>query len=155
MGYRTVFDVAQNGIQWWPLFGVIFGGLFAIVGLALRTSGDKDSALKATVFQLFGAMFVLFALGFFASTCSEYRNARKALATHNYSISEGLVSDFVPMPPGGHFTESFVVNRIRFEYGIGWGSTTFNSERNKGFIHDGVQAQITYVGKDIIRVEIK
>jgi hypothetical protein len=155
MGYRTVFDVAQNGLQWWPLFGLIFGALFTIVGLALKKPGDKDSALKATLFQLFGGMFILFALGFFASTYSEYRNARKALATHSYSISEGVVSDFVPMPPGGHSTESFAINGFRFEYSSGWGSTTFNSEWNKGFIHDGVQARITYVGKDIIRVEIK
>jgi len=142
MGYRTVFDVAQNGIQWWPLFGLIFGALVAVVGVALRTSGDKDSALKATLFQPFGAVFILFALGFFASTYSEYRNASKAFATHNYSISEGVVSDFVPMPPGGHSTESFAVNGVRFEYSSGWGSTTFNSAWNKGFIHEGVQARI-------------
>ena len=155
MGYRTVFDVAQNGVQWWPLFGLTFGALFAVIGLALRTSGDKDSPVKATLLQLIGAVCILFALAFFASTFNEYRNARKAFATHNYSISEGVVSDFVPMPPGGHSIESFAVNGVHFEYGSGWGSTTFNSEWNRGFIHDGVQARITYVGKDIIRVEIE
>src|SRR5712692_4529954 len=124
MGYRTVFDVARDGFQWWPLFGLIVGALFAVIGSALRISGDKDSAVKASLFQLIGTVFIVFALAFFASTYNEYHNARKAFATHNYSISEGVVSDFVPMPPGGHSTESFVVNGARFEYGSGWGSTT-------------------------------
>lgn len=74
---------------------------------------------------------------------------------HSYSVTEGVVSDFIPMPPGGHSTERFVVNGVRFEYGSGWGSTTFNSEWNKGFIHNGVEARITYVGKEIIKVEVK
>ena len=85
----------------------------------------------------------------------EYRNAQKAFAIHAYSVSEGVVNNFVPKPPGGHATETFVVNGVRFEYGSGWGSTMFNSEWNKGFIHDGVEARITYVGKDIIKVEVK
>lgn len=48
-----------------------------------------------------------------------------------------------------------MVNDVRFEYGSGWGVTMFNSEWNKGLIHDGVEARITYVGKDIVKVEVK
>ncbi len=156
MGYRTVFDVTKVGFQWWlPLLIFIFGALFVGIGWAVRTSGDKDSLAKGTVFQIVGAVGVLGALGFFTSMYGEYRNGQKAFATHAYSISAGEVKDFVPMPPGGHATESFVVSGVRFEYGSGWGSTMFNSEWNKGFIHNGVEARITYVGKDIIKVEVK
>jgi hypothetical protein len=91
----------------------------------------------------------------FLSMYWEYRSARKAFEIHSYSVSEGVVTDFIPMPPGGHSTESFKVNGVRFEYGSGWGSTMFNSEWNKGFIHNGVEARITYVAKDIIKVEVK
>ena len=100
-------------------------------------------------------MGILGALTFFIAIYSEYRNARNAFEAHSYSVSEGVVTDFVPMPPGGHSTESFVVNGVRFEYGGGWGSTTFNSEWNKGFIHNGVETRITYVGTEIIKVEVK
>ena len=34
-------------------------------------------------------------------------------------------------------------------------STRFNSEWNKGFIDKGVEARIAYIGKDIIKVEVK
>ena len=156
MGYRTVFDVTQVGFQWWiPLLVFIFGALFVGIGWAVRKSGDKDSFTKGTFFQIVGAVGILGALGFFTSMYGEYHNAQKAFATHAYSVSEGVVKDFVPMPPGGHATESFVVHGVRFEYGSGWGSTMFNSEWNKGFIHDGVEARITYVGKDIVKVEVK
>jgi len=156
MGYRTVFDVTQVGFQWWiPLLIFIFGALFVGIGWAVRASGDTDSLTKGKFFQILGAVGMLAALGFFTSMYGEYRNAQKAFAAHTYSVSEGVVEDFVPMPPGGHATESFMLHGVRFEYGSGWGSTMFNSEWNKGFIRDGVEARITYVGKDIIKVEIK
>ena len=156
MGYRTVFDVTKVGFQWWlPLLIFIFGALFVGIGWAVRASGDTDSLTKGKFFQILGAVGMLAALGFFTSMYGEYRNAQKAFAAHAYSVSEGVVEDFVPMPPGGHATESFMLHGVRFEYGSGWGSTMFNSEWNKGFIRDGVEARITYVGKDIIKVEIK
>jgi len=156
MGYRTVFDVTQVGFQWWiPLLIFIFGGLFSVIGWAVRTSGEESYVAKGILFQVVGAVGLLAALGFLGSTYSEYHNAQQALANHNYSVSEGVVSDFVPMPPGGHATESFLVEGARFAYGGGWGSTIFNSEWNKGLIHNGVQARITHVGKDIIKIEVK
>lgn len=90
MGYRTVFDVTQVGLQWWiPLLIFIFGGLFLGIGWALRT-GDKDSFTKGTLFQIGGAMGILGALGFFTSMYGEYRSVQKAFAAHSYSVSEGV-----------------------------------------------------------------
>ena len=156
MGYRTVFDVTQVGFQWWiPLLIFIFGALFFGIGKAVTTSGDNDSFRKGVFFQIIGAVGILGALGFFASMFSQYRAAQKAIEVRAYSVSEGVVHDFIPMPSGGHSIESFIVNGVRFEYGGGWGSTMFNSEWNKGFIHNGVEARITYVGKDIVKVEVK
>ena len=156
MGYHTVFDVTRVGVQWWiPLLICIFTGLVLVIGWALKTSGDRDSKRMAVIFQLVGAVGILGALGFFASIYGEYHSATNALATHDCAIAEGVVTDFVPMPLGGHATESFRVNGVRFEYGSGWGSTVFDSERNTGFIHNGVQARITYRGKDILKVEVR
>src|SRR5215831_5776126 len=150
MDYHTVFDVTQVGFQWWiPLLIFIIAALFVVIGWGVRTSGDRDSEFKGTFFQIGGAVGILGALGFFIFMYGEYHKARKALQTHTYSVSEGVVTDFIPMPAGGHSTESFVVNGVHFEYGSGWGSTTFNSGWNKGFIYNGVEARIAYVGKDI------
>jgi hypothetical protein len=156
MEYRTVFDASQGGFQWWiPLLMAIFGALFFGIGWILRTSRDGDLPAKCRFFQTVGGVSILGSIVFFAFAYLEHHNAQRAFATKTYSVTEGVVSDFIPMPPGGHSTESFVVNSVHFEYGSGWGSTAFNSDWNKGFIHNGVEARITYVGKDIIKVEVK
>jgi len=154
MGYRTVFDVTRDGFQWWmPLLMLLFASLFVLIGWGVRKSGDTDSSTKGLLFQLVGAVGSFGAIVFLAFMYGEYRAANQAMATHGYSVVEGAVTNFVPMPVGGHSLESFNVNGVFFEYGSGWGSTTFNSEWNKGLIHDGVQARITYIGKKIIKVE--
>lgn len=63
------------------------------------------------------------------------------------------MTNFIPMPPNGHSTESFNVSSSYFEYSSGWGSTSFNSEWNKGYIHNGAKVRITFLDKDILRVE--
>jgi hypothetical protein len=45
MPYRTAFDVAQVGFQWWPsLLIAIVSALVMIVGWALENSGDDDDS---------------------------------------------------------------------------------------------------------------
>jgi hypothetical protein len=156
MGYRTAFDVRQAGFHWWiALLVVTFATLFLGIGWALRGSRDDELSLKGLLFQLVGAIGVLGAATFLVSTYREYHAATKALLKHDYSVAEGSVTDFVPMPPGGHSTETFRIDGVRFEYGGGWGSTVFNSEWNTGFIHNGVQARITYHDRDILKVEVR
>jgi hypothetical protein len=156
MGYHTVFDVTRVGFQWWiPLLMFIFAGMIFGIGWAVRSSGERDSDMKGGLFQIVGVIGLLAAAGWFVSTYSEYHNAAKALATNQCSVAEGVISDFVPMPPGGHSTESFRVAGVKFAYGGGWGSTVFNSEWNTGFIRNGVQAKVTYRGSDILKIEVK
>jgi hypothetical protein len=78
-----------------------------------------------------------------------------SLVHHDYSITEGVVTDFIPMPPGGHASKSFRIDGVNFSYGSGFGSTVFNSEWNNGAIHNGVEARISYRGPDILRIEVK
>jgi hypothetical protein len=156
MEYRTVFDVTQNGFAWSLPFLISMGaGIFLLLGWALRKSGDRDLSVKGMIFQGSGGIGFLGALVFLIAGYAEYHSASKALTDRDYSIAEGVVTEFIPMPPGGHANESFRVNEAGFSYGSGWGSTVFNSEWNKGFIHNGVQARITYRGSDILRVEGK
>jgi len=132
-----------------------FSAFFVVVGWAVRTSGDRSSSMRGLAFQGFGLISIMAAAVFFFSMYSQYHSAKKALLARDYSVTEGIVTDFIPMPPGGHATESFRINGVRFEYGGGWGSTVFNSDWNKNFIHNGVQARITHRGSDMLRVELR
>ena len=156
MNYHVVFDVSQNGSQlaiWFliPLFALLSG----LVGWALKNSDDRQSAFKGKFFALISACGFALSLVLLVGNYYEYRHAKKALETRNYRIVEGTVKEFVPMPPGGHSTESFKVGDASFQYGSGWGSTIFNSEWNRGYIHNGAQVRITYSDRDILRVEVR
>jgi hypothetical protein len=154
--YHIAFDVTRNGFQWMIPFLISMGaGIFLLLGWALRKSGDRDLSVKGVIFQGLSGIGVLGALGFLIAAYSTYHNASRALSDHDYSIAEGIVTDFIPMPAGGHAVESFRINGVNFSYGSGWGSTVFNSEWNKGAVHNGVQARISYRGSDILRVEVR
>ena len=153
---KPKFDLIQNGVHWLGPF-VIFvaAALFLLIGWVLRQSDQRNTSPRRLMFQMVGGVGILGALVFFASAFAEYHEASKLLAEYRYSTVEGVVSSFIPMPPGGHAVESFRINEVVFSYGSGWGSTYFNSEWNGGAIHDGVHARITYRGADILNVEVK
>jgi hypothetical protein len=85
---------------------------------------------------------------------AEYIEVKRAVARHDYQVVEGTVSDFVPMPRGGHSVETFRLNDAAFHYGSGWGSMMFNSDWNRGYLHNGARVQLAYRGDDILRVEV-
>jgi hypothetical protein len=156
MNYRIAFDASQNGSQLviWallPMFAMFFG----MIGWVIKTSGDPIAAAKGKLFMLISGAGLLISLMFFAAKYSEYRVAKRALEQREYVVVEGTVRGFVPMPPGGHSTESFKVGDVSFEYGAGWGSIVFNSEWNRGFIHDGTQVRISSRAGNILRIETK
>lgn len=105
--------------------------------------------------MLVSTAVIAFSLLFFFSDYSEYHRAERALEQREVQMVEGVVTDFVAIPPGGHSTESFRVGNASFAYGAGWGSIMFNSERNHGFVHDGAQVRIRFVKADILRVETR
>jgi hypothetical protein len=154
MGYQVVFDASRNGSQLAiylliPVFALIPG----MIGWALKDSADPKESLKGKFFLLISAVGFCFSLVFLAGNSNEYFKAKRALETGDYAVVEGTVRNFVPMPRGGHSTESFDIGQVSFRYGSGWGSIVFNSEWNRGFIHDGVRLRIAYQNGDILRIE--
>ena len=157
MGYNIAFDASHNGSQillFLP-FLILFS-LLVVAGWSLRGSKDSKHPDKWIGLLVIGALGLCGGLVFIGATWSEYRGARRALRTHNYRAAEGVVRDFVPMPPGGHSAESFTLGGVSFHYGAGWGSIFFDSDLNKGYLHDGVEARIAYDDAgNVLRVEVK
>ncbi len=156
MNYHVVFDASRNAselaIYALPPLGVL---LAALIGWGFRGSSDPKEALKGKMFLLFAAVGLVFSLVLLVGNYSRYYRAKKALQAGDYQVIEGTVKNFVPMPSGGHSTETFDINKKSFRYGGGRGSIVFNSEWNHGYIHNGVQARIAYKDEDILRIEIK
>ena len=154
--YHTVFDVSQNGYLWaYPLVIVLFAGLFALIGWAMRQSKQREYRVIGIAFPIAGGIGMFAGLLYLVSNYIAFRDYAKALSNHDYAVAEGVVTGFVPMPRGGHADESFRIGQTKFLYGSGWGSLVFNSELNTGFLHNGVRARITYRGADILKVEVR
>jgi hypothetical protein len=157
VSYQIIFDASHSASQFglFVPFIVLFS-LLAVIGWALRDSEEPKYPDKWIGFLVIGFLGLCAGFAFIGATWFEYRGATQALATHSYRVAEGVVKDFVPMPPGGHSTESFTLGGVSFHYGGGWGSIFFDSDLNKGYLHDGVQARIAYDDAgNILRVEVK
>ena len=162
MVYTTVFDAAHQGVAIWvaPAFGLIFvalGGMLVFAPtlmLKLMPSGLRGRA--RTVFSWCFLLFsVLWTVTVFATTARQYRTDVGALREGRYSVIEGQVTQFIPMPYTGHGQESFVVNGHRFAYSDYVLTTGFHhTSLHGGPIRSGLNVRVSYIGRLIVRLEI-
>jgi LPXTG-motif cell wall-anchored protein len=151
VAYTTVFDLAETGFKswWFPAVGLIFIaiGILVILGRYKHSGGKR---------------FPLFFLGFAiiwtsvsgAWTYSEYLALRSA-KDGSAQVVEGRISDFVPMPKSGHAMERFCVSGKCFEYSDFVITSGFNNTSSHGGpVREGLLARVTYVGDDIVKLEI-
>jgi hypothetical protein len=171
MTYETVFEITQKPFEWWwPAFGLIFiviGVVFIKFGPRLnRNKGGKYFGLTfAMPPKLLGWFFVIFAsfwtLVAFGFTHSSYRELVGAYRAGKYSLVEGFVEDFHPMPYEGHQNECFRVEKERFCYSDYEVSPAFNqSASHGGPIRAGLPVRIAYYEDEnfqarILRLEIR
>jgi hypothetical protein len=90
-----------------------------------------------------------------AITYVDYSEARTALATHHFSIVEGRVANFAPASANGRRNESFIVNGKKFSYSQYVLTAGFNTVSAEGGpIHEGAYVRVSYVGDEILRLEV-
>jgi hypothetical protein len=156
VNYHVVFDVSLNGSQLavYALI-LIFASIFGLLGWGLKDSSDPNYATKGKVFMSISGIVLVLSTVSLIADIDEYHNLKKSLQTGDFSVAEGTVENFVPMPPGGHSTESFQIGPTSFAYGSGWGSLAFNSDWNRGYIHNGARVRIAYKDGNILRVEVR
>jgi len=161
MTFTTVFDVSQQGYQ---AADSAFGLIFVAMGTMLvfrpaLMQGLMKGGLQGKVPQVFSWCFLIFSLLWttivFTATFSEYLSVTSDLREGRYSIVEGPVEDFVPMPFAGHPMESFTVGGHRFSYSDYLGTSGFhNTASHGGPIRQGLYVRISYSGNLILRLEI-
>ena len=158
MSYRTVFEAMPTPVPLWGALpiAVCAGALIAGIMLLRNREGGKKRTLQVIALLLIGTQGLLISVFSLQADFAEQRFIREARERRDYSVVGGVVTDFVPMPPGGHAIESFNVSGTHFGYG--WGKDDeriFCSGHNKGFIHNGVGARITYKDGKILKVEVQ
>lgn len=150
--YYTVFEIGQKGPRWnsyVPLVLMISVAVL-LIWLAKRTKSFQwrtGIIVGGVVSALF---FMSFVIGVFKSV-----RLQRAYQRDEYSVIEGTVEDFQPMPPEGHQEECFSVKAKRFCYSDFRGTPAFNNTTSHGGpIKKGLHVRIAYIGNDILRLQI-
>jgi hypothetical protein len=153
MKYAVVFDVAERGYtSWW--FPAV--GLLLVVCAATALLVPENLPRKVKVGRSFLLAFALaWTMVALVGTLGGHARLARALKQGRCEIAEGEVTDFHPMPYGGHEEESFVVVGRRFHYSDYLVTPGFRrSLSHQGPIHAGARVRIHHVGNDIARLEI-
>jgi hypothetical protein len=134
------------------LMAAVISFLVGVVVITLGRRFRRHGMLSVGV--LVSSFGLLLFVGPLATRQQFHKFVRDYLAGH-YSVAEGIVEDFRPMPQGGHALESFSINGRQFTYSDFIASPGFHQTRLKGGpIQQGVRARIFYIGNDIARVEV-
>lgn len=154
MEYNLVFDVSQTGFRQWPF--AAFGLIFVAIGTAMvffrRRLPPRTPGFFAFVFLGFAIFWTVSA---FVSTSRDYSRLASAFREGRCEVTEGVVSDFHPMPHSGHEMEWFVVGGKRFQYSDYIVSAGFNNTASHGGpIRKDLQVRVHHLGNDIARLEI-
>jgi LPXTG-motif cell wall-anchored protein len=113
--YQVAFDLAQKSSQWWfPAVGLIL----LIAGAVMIWLGRrKHWPLSRRVFGYFMAVLACVWSAFaFSRTYGEYASLRSDYRKGQFSIVEGQVTNFHPMPYESHQDERFSVQAQTFCY---------------------------------------
>ena len=153
--YRVAFDLFQKGYQWWfPACGLIFvaiGGVLVWLGRAMNWQPSRRFA----GYFMIGFAFLWSEL-VFSTTFREYTALRSAYRRSQFSVVEGRVTNFRPMPYQGHQDECFSVQSQTFcysDYAVTAGFS--NSASHGGPIREGLPVRVSYIGTTIVRLEVR
>lgn len=163
MIFRTVFDAAEHGYAtwWFPALGLIPMAAGALIVFKptlvqkVMPSGLQGSA-RVTCGWLILIFASLWAAINFAKTYAQYATVEGSLEGGKYSVVEGPITNFIPMPYRGHSEESFTVKGQCFSYSDYVVTLGFhNSASHGGPLREGLYARVTYIGNTILRLEIE
>ena len=153
MEYQTVYDVTQQGYNWWWLLIPAFILAVAIAAWKAREKFGPQLNLpnyaKVIGSFAFGLILLLTlcitTLGFTVSYTG-YVNAKQILQTGKAQLVEGRVENFAPQPASDNGVESFTVSSVKFQYSIATILHGFNKSSTHGgpINRDGIQVRVHY-----------
>jgi hypothetical protein len=112
--YQTVFTVLQKSPPSW-LTAVVPTAVAAFTVLAIVAFLKYKTRRVAVVVAYVAMLFIAITLSP-AGVSDMYARARDTYVKGDYSIAEGTVANFHPMPYSGHQNETFSVNGVEFSY---------------------------------------
>ncbi|WP_321478181.1 hypothetical protein [uncultured Paludibaculum sp.] len=155
--YVIAFEISRQYSS--PPFGLL--GLLSLLAGIIILFGKLRLKWRRPAWPLPCFLCVFGVLWFWVVSVSvrnEESRAQAALAAFQsgrYSVVDGVVTEFHPMPYNGHDSECFSVRSERFCYSDYIASPGFhNAASHGGPIRPGLSVRVTYLGPTILRLEI-
>jgi len=150
--YQTVFTVLQKSPPWLSAVIPIAVATFTVFAIVAFVKFKKRRV--AVVIAYVVMLFMVMTLSP-AGVSDMYARARYSYVKGDYSIAEGSVVNFHPMPYSGHQNETFSVNGVEFSYSDYVIIPCFNNTASHGGpILEGLRVRIEYSGNCILKLEI-
>ena len=156
MQYTTVFDVARDGFAaWW---GTAAGAAFIVVGTGALIHLRRQIGPKARFQKMFMVVWTGFAvvwtISVYSGTHTEFVQLREALATNQFTVVEGLVTNFKPAPTGGHADEQVDVGEHHYSFSDYVVIAGYHRSRSHGgAMREGLRVRIADVNGQIARLD--
>ena len=159
--YVTIYDASQQSFGYWllalPFAGIIIIDLIAFA--ILWRSRCKGIKLPFVPIILTGGM-LLFATVvlsvLFLKPLFEWRLYNHLITAEEAPCVEGVITDFKPMPEGGHADESFIVDGRRFRYSSYDITSGFNKTVVRGGpLKEGMNVKLWYYEGVILKIQSK
>ncbi|HUK30244.1 MAG TPA: hypothetical protein VLV89_03960 [Candidatus Acidoferrum sp.] len=155
MNYFTVYQIAPKGISGFALASLLLMLLVCcVIYLSSYLNGKKlirgvvfgsgKKAIRIWAMAFAGLATIIFSLIVW-SELSASSSCYAAFKSGHYSVVEGKVEDFQPMPYSGHAYEQFRVGNVRFAYTEFSDGPGFNhTSSHGGPITAGMNVRISY-----------
>ena len=158
MTYVVVFDASTEGYRGymflWPLLAFVVVGTGWILWQR-RLARSARNWLRQFSPYIFTTIGVLSTAAVNVVSYRDYREMVQRLNAGKYTVVEGRVQQFDPMPWGGHKNETFVVDDHFYSYSDYQVTAGFNrTSSHGGPIRQGLHVRIADVDGVIGRLEV-
>jgi hypothetical protein len=151
--FVIIFDISRKHPDWKMLMVPVLFILISMIGALweLLTKRRFKYLMAAGILGLVG--FVV-GYGFYKDSTYGLAEAESALKNGRFSVVEGRVNDFVPMPLNGHAYEQLTVHGVHFSYSDFEIHPCFNNTSSHGGpIRKDMWVRLSYEGNCILRIE--
>ncbi len=120
MNWTTVYDFGHEplriGSMLIPVSFVLIGYGLAFFNIKSNSSKERKRTYNTTFGIIFGTFALLFGAVTIPNNLSTYYETKNIYKFKKYTVIEGIVENFVPMPYSGHQDEKFTLNNVNFSY---------------------------------------
>ncbi|GAA5162118.1 hypothetical protein GCM10025770_12460 [Viridibacterium curvum] len=154
--YEVMYDSAVNSSAPASPYLWVFGWLIGATFVFLIVLDGRRSIVKRVFLSLFTVIWLILGSIGISNVASQKSTCTNWREIGHYLVTEGEISEFDPMPAGGHKEESFRLGDYKFSYSdFDVSRGCFNNAKSLGGpIDAGKKVRLFHSNGVIFRIEV-